>query len=284
MEINFNKLFKPHKMLKQNPFMLRLAVLLLLITAGCKKKESATEPVKPVTPTQPVSPENPKSEVKTYIPLILQTDNEKIEFKYADDGVQLTEIKYATGTREVISYKDKKPREYRRYLKEELIYTVDYILNAEGLVITANRYQVESGGKLLTPLGNYQISYNEHKMISAINWFDFRNNRIKNQQYSYDENQLLIGIATIDQNQVNLKYSYDSKSGLLKNTTVNQLFAIENDDFFLRNTKSNLSIVVNGSNAARDVNIISDYNTDGYPSAFNVTDASKKTVYKITYR
>jgi hypothetical protein len=278
------RITKPHKMSRQISIKFSLLILLFFISPACKKKENAGDNEKPVLPTQPFVPEIPKSEVKVYIPLVLQTDNEKIELKYADDGLQLTEIKYASGKREVITYNDKKPKEYRRYDKDEMVYMIDYILNGEGLVTRGNKYQVESGGKVLTPLGNFQISYNEQRLVSAINSYDFRNNLVSNHQYNYDENHLLSSITSDDLKPVAIKYTYDGKQGLLKNVTSTQMFAIESEDFFLHNIKSNLTAVVNEGNADKNLNLSCEYNKDGYPSTFTLTKDNKKTIYKITYR
>jgi hypothetical protein len=269
---------------RQYSMKLCLAILLFTVGLACKKKEHPSDPQKPVSPNQPVVPEIPKSEIKTYLPLILQADGEKIEFKYADDGLQLTEIKYATGIREVITYKDKQPKEYRRYLKDEMIYMVDYILNTEGMPIRENKYQAESGGKVLTPTGYDEISYNAQNNISTLLSFDVRNNFISKQQYSYDEHQLLTDISSNELKPSVTKFTYDGKAGLLKNVKSAQLFALENEDIFLRNLTSNITVVTNEGDASRNMKLAYEYNKDGYPTSLTITAGSKKTVYKVTYR
>jgi hypothetical protein len=271
-------------MSRQYSIKLCLAILLLIVGFACKKKEHPSDPQKPVSPNQPVVPEIPKSEIKSYLPLILQADREKIEFKYADDGLQLTEIKYATGIREVITYKDNKPKEYRRYLKDDMIYMVDYILNAEGLPVRANQNHAESDGKVLRPTGYYEIDYNAQNNISTITSFDFRNNFISKQQYSYDEHQLLTDISSSELKPSATKYTYDGKSGLLKNVKSAQLFAIENEDILIHNTPSNITVVTNESDPIKNMKADYEYNKDSYPTIITITAGSKKTVYKVTYR
>jgi len=269
---------------KQKCLLLSIITIMLLIVTACKKKESVVDPNTPTKPEQPVIPDVPKSDTKSYIPLLLQSDNEKIELKYAEDGLQLSEIKYSTGIREVITYKDKKPREYRRYLKDELIYSVDYILNTDGMPIQANRFQIELNGKVLIPLGSYQISYDEQKNIKSINWFDFKNNLQSSWQYTYNESQNLTHKTYTDKLPSNAEYAYDGKSGLLKNVTSVTLFSIENDAFFLINTKSNLSSIIFPGSPEKNISLINAYNTAGYPSSFSRIVGDNKTVYKITYR
>ncbi len=266
-------------------FLLALATLTFFMSAGCKKKGPPIAP-EIESPTLPTVPKSPDQESKTVVPLSLISDRIKIEFKYTANGKHISEIKHSDGTRETIDYNDKsQPKEYKRFSKDELVYKVSYAINQQDLVTKGIQFKVESGGKVLTSLGRYEIIYNDIQLISEIKWFNFKNILTASRQYSYNDKQYLTSIKTTDGTPLNLNYTYDDKLGLFKNATYTQLISIENESFYLLNNKSNVSSIENNDHAVENFKVVSQYNSDNYPSTITITDSGNQNkVYKVTYR
>jgi hypothetical protein len=265
--------------------LLLLIVLMPMFTAtSCKKKGGPSAPDPQEIPVNPAKPSNPESEVKLYTPLSLITDKLKVELSYLSKTNLVLEIKQSDGKREVIEYNEKNfPKGYSRYLKDELQYKVSYITAENGSVTKGIQYQVE--GKILTLLGNYQISYTEQKQISTISRYNFANKLISTEHFSYDQTLQLLETGD-EQTKLPLqKYSWDGKTGLLRNVPYAQVLAIENREFYFLNSRSNLNTLKDNMNPTGDLNIRYEYNTDNYPTLMTLTDAKKQnTTYKVTYR
>lgn len=264
------------------------ATVIFFMIVGCEKKISpnASDSEKPILPTVPTIPKSPVQELKSSLPISLVSPQIKIEFKYATDKNFITEIKQSEGMREEIDYNDKNyPKEYRRFSKDELVYHVFYITNQQGLVTKGIQYKVESGGKVLTLVGNYQISYNDKQLISEVNWYDFKNNLTTSHQYGYDEKQYLISKRTTAGTAGNITYSYDDKSGIFKSATYVQLLSLENDGFYLLNSMANIISVQHKDNATEDLKVVNQYNSNNQPSTITIADSGNRNkVYKVTYR
>lgn len=261
-------------------------VLLFLLQTACKKKGGSSSPESPEAPVQPVSPSTPGSELKMLRPQSISTDNLKVDFVYTTNGNRLAEIRQSNGTREMIVYNDQgTPKEYKRFLKDELIYHVYYASDQDGLVNKAIQYTVASGGKSLTPIGNYQISYGTQKQIESVEWYDFKNMLITTKHSTYDTNLLLVARKSTGLPPNTQTFTYDDHPGIFKHVPQLQLFSIEHQAFYMLNQRSNLKVISNDNNAAEDLKFEMQYNVDGYPSTVTQSDvANTRKIYKIIYR
>jgi len=220
-------------------------------------------------------------------PKSISTDNFKVDFQYAkDENNWLTEIRQSDGTREMIGYSDKGiPKEYKRYLKDDLIYHVYYIVDEEGLVIKAIQYAVASGGKLLTLLGNYQIEYGTQKEIERVDWYDFRNMLTASKLYTYNTNLQVTGIRSSGATATVNSFQYDEHSGIFKHVSQAQLIAIEHQAFYMLNQKSNQKSITIENQPAKNLMYEMQYNVDGYPIKITQSDAANaQRTYNIAYR
>lgn len=262
-----------------------LAAIFIFLAAACKKKGSGVT-ADPENPTVPTVPKTPGQELKTVVPISLTSDGTKIEFTYAASKNLISEIKQSTGSRELIQYNDSGyPKKYERFLKDELVYQVSYVTNEQGLVTKGLQHKAASGGKVLTLLGNYQISYNDNLQISEVNWYDFRGNLTTSHQYSYDDKQYLKSKTTAAGTPSSYTYTYDDKSGLVKNVAYTQLLSIENEGFYLLNNHSNISSIQNADHTSGNLRVVNQYNADNYPATITVTDlGNQNKTYKVTYR
>ena len=268
-------------------FRLPLLTLLILFACACKKKSGPSGPETPETPpVSPTVPTNPSAEVKPLVPLSISTDNLKIDFQYATTANVLMEIRQSNGSREMIVYNDKNQlKEYKRYLKDDLLYHVYYVLNEEGLVSKAIQYNVEAGGKLISPLGFYQVSYDEAKHIETVDWYDFKNMLIKTRDFGYNEKSVFAGSKTSGSQPYQQSYLYDEQPGVFKQVSQLQILSLEHEAFYLLNIKANLKAIKNEGQSAGNLNFEMQYNANGYPAVITQTDASGKSkVYKISYR
>lgn len=261
-------------------------VLLFFFQSSCKKKGGSSSPENPELPVQPVSPSKPGTELRILMPQSISTDNLKIDFVYTTNENRLTEIRQSNGTREMIVYNDSDiPKEYKRFFKDELIYHVYYASDQTGLVNKAVQYTVASGGKSLTPIGNYQIRYGTQKQIESVEWYDFKNMLVLGKHSTYDNNLLLSGRKSTDVPPNTQTFKYDEHPGIFKHVPQLQLFSIEHQAFYMLNQKSNLKSISNDNNAASDVKFEMQYNVDGYPSTVTQSDvANTRKIYKIIYR
>lgn len=268
-----------------------LAIILLTLvffTIACTKKGSSPEqegPEKPAVPVVPETPKNPDSNVKLLSPESIRTDNLKIDFQY-DGKNSITEIRQSDGTREIITYKDNNQLgDYKRYLKDNLLYQVYYVTNAEGLVTKGIRWAVEADGKLKTLIGNYQISYNEQKQIETVDWYDFQNMLVTTKTFIYNDKLLLTEEKITGLSPAKKAYNYDDHTGIFKQVPFVQIFSLENQAFYLLNGRSNVTTIKTENEAATDLSFVMQYNKEGYPSTITQTDATRKTkVFKVTYR
>jgi YD repeat-containing protein len=272
------------KKLKNLPLL--IVLMLMVIGTSCKKKGGPGTPDPQEIPVNPTKPNSPDSEVKLYTPLSLITDKLKIEFSYLPKTNLISEIKLSDGKRETIEYDDKNfPKLYSRYLKDELLYKVFYINNEDGLVTKGIQYKVETDGKILTLLGNYQISYTEQKQISTISRYSFANKLISRLHFAYDQTVQLLETSFEETTLPRQNFSWDGKTGLLRNVPYAQIMAIENKEFYFLNSRSNVNTVKDNVDTANDLNIRYDYNADSYPISMTSTDVKKQnTSYKVTYR
>jgi hypothetical protein len=259
-------------------------VLVLIFQTACKKKGGSSPPDGPEVPVQPVSPSNPGSEMKMLTPQSISTDRLKVEFVYMTNENRLTEIRQSNGTREMINYNDRGvPKEYKRFLKDELIYHVYYLSEEDGLVTKANQYTVASGGKALTPIGNYQIKYGTQKQIETVEWYDFKNMLMQSEHNTYDNNLLLTERKSTE--LTTQTFEYDEHPGIFKHVPQLQLFSIEHQAFYMLNQKTNVKSIRNENHAAEDVKFEMQYNIDGYPSTITQIDATgTRKTFKISYR
>jgi hypothetical protein len=267
--------------------LLPLIALLLLLAIACKKKGSPGSSEGPeVLPVTPTAPTNPGAEVKALVPLSISTNNLKIDFQYATTGNFLTEIRQSNDSREMIFYNDKNQlKEYKRYLKDELLYHVYYVLNNEGLVSKGIQYTVEAGGKLVTPIGFYQVSYNKEKQIETVDWYDFKNMLIETRDFSYNEKALFAGSKTSGTKAFNKNYLYDDRSGIFKQVPLLQILSLEHEEFYILNVKANVKSIKIEGQPAGDLNFEMQYNANGYPTTITQTDAvGKSKIYKISYQ
>lgn len=262
-----------------------ILILLLFLLPACKKKGSSSAPDNPEVPVIPVIPKDPEAGKKVLFPQSINMENLKVDFQYAGTENLLAEIRQSNGTREMILYNAANhPKEYRRFIKDVLVYHVYYLTNQEGLITKGIQYNVSSDGKSVTPIGNYQISYNSHGNIEAVEWYDFKNVLIKSKHYTYDNNLLLTDSKTTDPSMV-LNFRYDEQAGIFRQVVYIQSLAIENPAFYFLNQKSNVKSIVDKGNPAADLKFEMQYNNDGYPSTITQTDVAQKSkVYKITYR
>lgn len=269
-----------------------LAVILLtfiFFAVACTKKGSSPDPMgpeKPVVPVVPETPKNPDGNVKLLSPQSISTDNLKVDFEYAAGQNYIKEIRQSDGTREMITYKDNKQlKDYKRFLKDNLLYQVFYVTNAEGLVTKGIQYAVEAEGKLITPIGNYQISYNEDKQIETVDWYDFKNMLVTTKDFIYNDKLLLTDEKITGLSPAKKAYNYDDHTGIFKQVPFAQIFSLENQAFYLLNGKSNVTNIKTENRAATDLSFVMQYNNEGYPSTITQTDATRKTkVFKVTYR
>lgn len=270
-------------------FLATILLTLMFFAVACTKKGSSPDPTGPETPVVPVVPETPKNpdgSVKLLSPKSISTDNLKIDFEYAAGQNYITEIRQSDGTREMITYKENKQlKDYKRFLKDNLLYQVFYVTNANGLVTKGIQYAVEAEGKLITPIGNYQISYNENKQIETVEWYDFKNMLITTKSFVYDDRLLLTGEKITGLAPAKKTYDYDDHTGIFKQVPLIQIFSLENQAFYLLNGKSNIANIKTENRAAADLNFAMEYNNEGYPSTITQTDATRKIkVFKVTYR
>lgn len=267
-----------------------LLILSLLFQLSCKKKgnpampDAPEPPTVPITPTSPVTNPNPTQKVR--IPQSISTDNFKVDFQYATiNQNRLTEIRQSNGTREMISYHDNGiPKEYKRYIKDELIYHVYYMSDPEGFVIKAIQYSVASGGKALTLIGNYQLTYGAQKEIVNIDWYDFQNMLTQRKQNTYDGNLQVADSKSTAAPATSQSFQYDERIGIFKHVPQAQLLSIEHQAFYMLNQKSNLKSIANENQSQKDLKFDMEYNLDGYPTIITQTDATKtQKIYKVTY-
>jgi hypothetical protein len=261
--------------------------LLFLLAFACKKKNSPAGPEGPeAVPAVPTTPVSPGGEIKALVPLSISTDNLKIDFDYATTGNYLTEIRQSNGTREMIVYNDKNQlKEFKRYLKDDLLYHVYYVLNPDGLVTKGIQYSVEAGGKLISPLGFYQVSYDEAKQIEIVDWYDFKNMLIKTRDFSYNDKSQSTGVKTSGSQPSNRTYFYDEHSGMFKLVPQLEILSLEHEAFYLLNVKANLKAIKNENQPDEDRSFEMQYNVNGYPATITQTDAAAKSkIYKIIYR
>lgn len=261
-------------------------ILLLLLAFACKKKSGPANIDLPETPEKPVIPTKPDTQVKQLVPLSISTDNQKIDFQYAATGDFLTELRQSNGTREMILYNDKNQlKQYKRFMKDDLLYQVYYVLDNTGLVTKGIQYKVEAAGKLISPLGYYQPSYNEKQQIESVDWYDFKDMLIKTQTFSYDKQSLFIGKKTSGNPPTNLNFSYDEHAGIFKQVPLIQILSLEHEAFYMLNNKSNVKSIINESEPDADQKFEMQYNANGYPTTITQTNVSGKSkVYKVTYR
>jgi len=279
-----------------------LLMIFFLFHVSCTKKgaspapdgpEKPTAPVTPPNPASPTTPTNPRTPTnptnptkKVLTPQGITTDNLNVEFKYSVTGNRLTEIRQSNGTREMILYHDNGfPKEYQRLLKDELIYHVYYVTNADGLVIKAIQYAVASGGKAKTLFGNYQISYGDHLEIKTIEWYDFTNMLTSSREHKYNDDLQLISSQSAVKTSTLQSFQYDGSEGIFKHVPHAQLIAIEHPAFYMLNQKLNLQSIKHDNHATEDLRFEMQYNVDGYPSAITqINAANNQKTFKITYR
>ena len=269
-----------------NFVLLSTLTLLILLTSSCKKKSNPAGPDTVEAPEIPVNPTNPSGEIKLLIPQSISTDNLKIDFQYASTGNVLTEIRQSNGTREMVTYNGKlQLKEYKRYLRDDLLYRVDYILNSDGLPIKAIQYNVEAGGKLISPIGYYQLTYNDNKQIETVDWYDFKNMLINTRTFIYNTAALFIESTTNGKQPLKQSYTYDEQQGLFKQVLQLQPLSLENEAFYMLNIKSNVKNIRMENQPASDRGYEMQYNASHYPSTITETDITGKSkIYKITYR
>ena len=262
--------------------------LTISCSLGCKKRSATSTPENPESPSPvvPVVPKPPEPESKRMTPQSLTAENQKIDLAYDADQILLTEIRQSNGTRERIIYKDKHhPKQYQRYLKDELQYQVDYIMSTEGLITRAIQNTVSAGGKVMTPMGAYDISYNDDKQIERVDWYDHQNMLQKSKTYSYNDGKLLTSAAVVIPKGNTETYDYDDKHGIFDQVPFLNVLALENEAFFLKNVQANLKHISNNSQPSEALSFELQYNTTGYPSAIKQTNSSgKSSTYKINYK
>ncbi len=275
-------------MLKSNVHHALGLILILLFLLSCKKKLSPSAPEDPETPipVTPVAPKPTDPVSRPMIPLSLTAENLKIDLTYAANQNLLTEIRQSNGVREMITYNAQNQlKEYKRYLKDELLYHVYYVLNTDGLVTKAIQYTVSAGGKLLSPLGTYEISYNSRKEIERVDWYDFKNMLSKSKQYNYNEKLLLTSCETVIPKGGTQTYEYDNNFGIFSQISYLNLISLENEAFYFKNIRANLEHISSKTSASDSLSFVLQYNPANYPSTIKQTDASgKSSTYKIIYR
>lgn len=274
-------------MKKPSSTLIPFLALLFLLAIACKKKNSPASPEGPETvPAVPTKPISPGGEIKALVPSSISTENLKIDLQYATTGNYLSEIRQSNGTREMILYNDKnRLKEYKRYLKDDLLYHVYYVLSPEGLVTKGIQYKVEAGGKLISPIGFYEVNYSEAKQIETVDWYDFRNMLIKSKAFSYNDKAQFTGLKTSGSQASSQSYTYDEHAGIFKQVPQLQILSLEHEAFYMLNTNANVKTIKTEDQPAVDLNYEFQYNINNYPATINQNDAAGKSkIYKISYR
>lgn len=274
-------------MKKPSSTLIPFLALLFLLAIACKKKNSPASPEGPeAVPAVPTKPISPGGEIKALVPSSISTENLKIDLQYAATGNYLREIRQSNGTREMILYNDKNQlKEYKRYMKDDLLYHVYYVLSPDGLVTKGIQYKVEAGGKLISPIGSYEVNYNEANQIENVDWYDFRNMLIKAKAFSYNNKLQFTGLKTSGNQVSSQRYTYDEHAGIFKQVPLLQILSLEHEAFYMLNTNANVKAIKTEDQPAVDLNYEFQYNTNNYPATITQNDATGKSkIYKITYR
>ena len=253
-----------------------LLPLALMLLANCKKHHNDNpEPTPEIPPIV--------EETKRYLPIKFESGNKVMTLKYLDNTALLSEIESTDGRKEIYTYNsEQKPVKYERYQAGEQVYLIDYLRNADGLVVKSNRFIIAP--RVFTPEGYNTFTYNSDNKLISYKTYDNANKLLQEEVSEYSPTGDLITTIKITTGQANVttNLSYDNKNGVFKEVSYTKLLAINATEDFLISAPHNL--MDRSYSSSGSVTYSYQYNTDNYPVQYIVTDGTNAKTVKVNYR
>jgi len=252
-----------------------LLPLAFMLLSNCKKRNK--EDALPL-PEPPPSQEEPKR----YLPIKFESGNKLITINYLNNTPLIAEIESTDGKKEVYSYNsDQKPVKYERYQNNEQVYLIDYLRNAYGLVVKANRFIIAP--MTYTPDGYNTLSYDTNNTLINFKTYNNANKLLNEEVNEYNSIEDLVKKTTkvAGQSDAITNLTYDNKNGIFKEVLFTELLKKSTTNDFLISTYHN---IVDRIENTGTTHFSYQYNTDNYPAQYISTNGNDVKTVKITYR
>lgn len=255
-------------------------MLIVLVFANCKKMKSPK-----TTPPEKTEIDKPDVVVppikKIMLPIKLKTADLTVDIVYLEKTALITEIKFSTGIKYVLTYADKTLKKLQTYKDDVQIKSADYLITNSQISRVA-RFDVN--GLRSTPTEKYYLEYNASMQIKNIKTYAVSNSLYSEQSLEYNKDgNLESSVVTVGNSINSFKYSYDIKHAIFKSVLFCQLLRIEIDQDFLNQGINNLLSISNPKQVKEDVAYEYVYGSDDYPTQLKIKKENVTRAYTITY-
>lgn len=257
-------------------------ILVAFIVLSCKKEKTHLP-----TKEEPVLPgpvETIPVEKGLYIPIKIEGSDLSLSFKYKEHTPLLTEISGTDKSKVVISYTaQQNPQKLEKYKENKLIYVVYYEQPDKKTTHKAMTFEHKEKPSTFSPIGAYQLTYNEQNKISTVNYFNNSNVLIKTDNLLYTASLNLSTLNTV--NPANLiTYTYDQKNGISSHIPYMELLTLEIEHAFLCCSNNNIITSQNKQHPEKNIEVDYEYNENDYPSSMTIANNQLKKTFKIIYK
>ena len=252
-----------------------LLPLAFVLLSNCKKRNKKDALPLPEPPPIP-------EETKRYLPIKFESGNNIITIKYLNNTPLIAEIESTGGKKDVYSYNnDHKPVKYERYQNNEQVYLIDYLRNADGLVIKVNRFIIAP--MTYIPDGYNTLSYDTKNMLINFKTYNNANKLLNEEVNEYNSIEDLVKKTTkvAGQSDATTNLTYDNKNGIFKEVLFTELLKKSTTNDILISASHN---IVDRIDNVGTTHFNYQYNTDDYPVQYILTNGNDVKTVKITYR
>jgi|GEM_PF-2512776 len=243
-------------------------------TMACKKDK---QPSKTILVEVPPEIEVPQ---KNYIPIQLGSGRSQMKLSYTSNH-SISKIEYADGSSTVMSYTtDGKPFGLSRYNGKTLVFSNEYILDKNGIVVSVYQYILNEQG--FNAIGHYDMTYNTQQQLIAVSYYDRYDKLLSDQHRTYDA----IGNLTSEKSnsaELTTDYLYDDKNGLFKNVKYAWLLSVEKENKLFLSVLNNIRQCNYSLMPDSNQNFSYIYNINKYPETVSSTAKGITSSIAVTY-